>query len=137
MAKLQSAYRRFYSTETALLCMFNDILSAIDNEQEVVFIDHELLLQRLQHRYCICGTVFNWFRSCPSNRTQSVRIQEVHLSDKILLYGVLQGSVLGPLLFSLFFAPLEDVILAHGLDAMMYADDSQLYSRAPHAEHHT
>ena len=35
--------------------------------------------------------------------------------------------MLGPLLFSLFFAPVEDVIKAHGLDCMMYADDSQLY----------
>ena len=69
----------------------------------------------------------NWFRSYLSNRTQSVRIQEVDSSDRILLYGVPQGSVLGPLLFSLFFAPLEGVILAHGLDAMISADDTQLY----------
>ena len=139
MAKMQSAYRRFHSTETALLRVFNDILSAIDNKQEVVLvmldlsaafytIDHELLLQRVQHQYGFCGTVLNWFRWYLSNRTQSVRIQEVDSSDKILLYGVPQGSVLGPLLFSLFFAPLEGVILAHGLDAMIYADDTQLYS---------
>ena len=90
-------------------------------------IDHKLLLQRLQHRYGICGTALNWFRSYLSNRTQSVRIQDIDSSAKTLLYGVPQGSVLGPILFSLFFAPLEDVIRAHELDAMMYADDTQLY----------
>ena len=90
-------------------------------------IDHKLLLQRLQHRYGIFGTALNWFRSYLSNRTQSVRIQDIDSSGKTLLYGVPQGSVLGPILFSLFFAPLEDVIRAHELDAMMYADDTQLY----------
>ena len=93
--------------------MCNDILNAIDNKQEVVLvmldlsatfdtIDHELLLQMLQHRYGICGTGLNWFISYLSNRIQSVRIQEVDSSDKILLFGVPQGSGLGPLLFSLF-----------------------------------
>ena len=118
--------------------VFNDLLSAIDNKQEVVLVmldlsaafdttDHELLLQRLQQRYGICGTALNWFRSYLSNRTQSVRIQDIDSSAKTMLYGVPQGSVLGPLLFSLFFAPLESVIRAHELNAMMYADDTQLY----------
>jgi len=41
--------------------------------------------------------------------------------------GIPQGSVLGPLLFSLFIAPLEDIISAQGLDTMLYPDYTRLY----------
>ena len=44
-----------------------------------------------------------------------------------LKHGVPQGSVLGPLLFTLYISPIEDLILANGIDCMFYADDSQLY----------
>ena len=48
-------------------------------------------------------------------------------NPQLIKTGVAQGSVLGPLLFILYFAPLEDVIRSRGLDCMMYAGDSQLY----------
>ena len=44
-----------------------------------------------------------------------------------LKYGVPQGSVLGPVLFSLYCAPLEDIFTKYGLAFMVYADDTQIY----------
>ena len=139
-AKFQSAYRRYQSTETALIyiCVMNNILREIDSGNEVVLvmldlsaafdtIDHALLLERLQHRYGIGGTALKWFQSYLYNRQQSAVVKNTLSSSKPLLHGVPQGSVLGPLLFSLYFAPLEDLIVAHGFDPMIYAIDTQLY----------
>ena len=138
LAKLQSAYRLFHSTETAMLRVVNDILRAIDSRREVILvlldlssafdtIDHTILLDRLQHRYGLGGAVLAWFRSYLTDRTQSVVVRNTVSSNRRLQHGVPQGSVLGPLLFSLYFAPLEDLIREHGIDCMMYADDTQLY----------
>lgn len=134
----QSAYRCHHSTETAMLRITNDINLALDNHDDVILvlldlssafdtIDHTILINRLQSKYGITGTVLKWIKSYLSLRTHSTVIQNT-TSDPIgLTYGVPQGSVLGPLLFSLYVAPIEDVICAHGLQPMMYADDTQVY----------
>ncbi|KAL9980772.1 hypothetical protein ACROYT_G009410 [Oculina patagonica] len=77
--------------------------------------------------YGFTGTVLDWFRSYLNDRSQKVVIGNTESKPQPLTSGVPQGSVLGPQLFSLYFGPLQDVIKAHGLDCMMYADDSQLY----------
>ena len=138
LPKFQSAYRPHHSTETALACVFNDILKAIDQHQEVVLvlfdlssafdtIDHGDLLARLRDRYGFTGKVLSWFESYLTSRVQSVIINDTQSSELPVSFGVPQGSVLGPLLFSLFFAPLEEIIAAHGLNCMIYSDDTQLY----------
>lgn len=138
LAKFQSAYRNFYSTETCLVRVTNDILRAIDRRQEVVLvlldlssafdtIDHTILIERLQNRYGLNGSVLDWFKSFIVNRLQSVAIKGTRSSKITVNYGVQQGSVLGPMLFSLFIAPIEDILLAHNSSFMIYADDTQLY----------
>ena len=138
LGKFQSAYRRFHSTETAMSCVTNNILREIDSGNEVVplmldlsaafdTIDHVLLLERIQHRYGIGGTVLKWYKSYLHNRQQSVVIKNTFSSSKSLLHGVPQGSVQGPLLFSLYFAPIKDLTVAHGFNLMIYAGDTQIY----------
>ena len=134
----QSAYRCNHSTETAMLRIANDINLALDNHDDVILvlldlssafdtIDHTILVNRLQSKYGITGTVLDWIKSYLGLRTHSTIIQDTSSDAIRLTYGVPQGSVLGPLLFSLYVAPIEDVICAHGLQPMMYADDTQVY----------
>ena len=137
-ADMQSAYRKHRSTETALIRVMNDISRAIDDRHECVLvlldlsaafdtIDHAILFMRLECRYGISGNALAWLKSYLKDRQQRVVINGTYSEPRSTTCGVPQGSVLGPLLFALYIAPLEDVISAHGIDVMMYADDSQLY----------
>ena len=73
------------------------------------------------------GTALSWFKDYLTNRRLRVSING-SLSDPMFLKcGVLQGSVLGPLLFLAYISPLRDIIRRHGLDFHLYADETQLY----------
>ena len=140
----QSAYRQGHSTETALLMVKDDILAAIDNQEvmslvlldlSVAFdtISHSLLLNRLQYRFRFPEIILEWIGSYLSRRMQQVVIdgakgQPQGQSDPVTLtFGVLQGSVLGPILFTLFMSPLGDLCWKHNVLVHLYADDMQVY----------
>ena len=59
------------------------------------------------------GVVLDWFKSYVSDHVQCIKIESILSDAKKLLYGVPQGSVLGPLLFSLYTTPLSKVIQNH------------------------
>ena len=116
----------------------NDIGSTLDEGLEVALVlvdlsnafdtvDHQILLNQLQFRYGMSGSVLAWFESYLSKRYQITCINRTRSSPKILRSGVPQGSVLGPLLFALYISPIEDIINAHGLHSASYADDNQVY----------
>ena len=134
----QSAYRQLHSTETALLCVQNDLLLAVDTHGGAILvlldlsaaldtIDHHYLLHILESSFGIQGNVLAWFQSNLTVRTQTVHIKKCTSEPHELKYGVPQGSVLGPILFTIYTTPLGKLIRRHGLTFHLYADDTQLY----------
>ena len=90
-------------------------------------IDHRILLQSLEITFGVSGTALEWFESYLSNRHQAVVVKEKKSSDHLLKYGVPQGSVLGPVLFTLYTQHLEQEIVNFNSKYHFYADDTQIY----------
>ena len=78
-------------------------------------VDHNILIDRLEHRCGVTGTVRDWIRSYLSGRTQRVRIGEAHSEPIDFNIGVPQGSVMGPLLVSTYVRPVGDIARRHGV----------------------
>ena len=106
----QSAYRMLHSTETALCKIHDDLVSNTCHGKASILVlrdlsatfdtvDHQLLLSDFSD--CgVEGTALSLLESYLENREQCVAIGESRSEPTALQYGVPQGSVLGPVLFS-------------------------------------
>ena len=132
--ELQFGFRAGYSTTHALIHMTEAIRSALDSGSVTcgIFVDfqkafdtvnHEILLKKLEH-YGFRGVVNNWFRSYLTDRRQKVVINGFESESSILLHGVPQGSVLGPILFLIYINDLHRCIKYS--TTYHFADDTNL-----------
>ena len=123
----QSAYRRYHSTETAVTKVYSDILGAADDGKLSLLIlldlsaafdlvDHSICLKRLESTYAFDGLTLEWFKNYLNDRSFNVHCSGKKSDFVDSSVGVPQGSVLGPLLFSLY-----------KLGFHQYADDTQIY----------
>ena len=128
-----------------MIRIVKDILSALDNNNISVLLlldlsaafdtlDHQILLSRLNSVFGIQSTALQWFHSYLSDRYQSTSVNNSSSSPSQLVYGVPQGSVLGPILFVLCTTPLSDIIANQSINHQLFADDTQLQKSASLSE---
>ena len=133
----QSAYRPSHSTETALLKVVNDlflslnkgnisVLALLDFSSAFDTIDHPFLVHCLHTDFGFTDTVLQCFSSYLTNRTHYISLSN-HCSAFAPVHSdVPQGSVLGPILFT-----MSVIIDSHSIIHHSIADDLQLQMSAP------
>lgn len=131
----QSAYKVNHSSQTALLKLCEDIYDVIDDSEITLLVlldfskafdtvNHKLLLAKLD----ILGFEKNtcdWILSYLSDRSQMVKTNRESSNWSPIINGVPQGSILGPLLFTILISDMR-VSIWNG-SYITYADDTNLY----------
>ena len=135
--KNQSAYRKHHSTTTALLNISDDIYDAIDDSELtiLVLLDYSKAFDTINHRLLYAKlqslgfdfSAISWICSYLTDRKQKVKTSTDESGWETIKNGVPQGSVLGPLLFSILVHDIGKCIKNGKYH--MYADDTQMYYR--------
>lgn len=132
---IQSGFRQGHSTTTALITVVDDILRAIDNGElsAMVLLDYSKAFDTMDHAvFCSKLEYYGFDKNSVkllhnylSGRTQKVIYNSETSNSQPLIQGVPQGSILGPLLFSIYISDFYTVI--KNCQIHHYADDTQIY----------
>ncbi len=133
----QAAYRKLYSTETALCSVINNLIILMDEGKcgLLILLDLSAAFDTVVHESLfmdcksvgIDGDALTYLRSYLENRQYCVQIGRYFSKKKSLKRGIPQGSVLGPVLFCIYTTELSYILKRHVVSFKLFADDIQFY----------
>lgn len=133
ISNCQHGFRKNFSTTTAGFSLLNFIYKELDVSHFVLAIFFDLTrafdtinstyLQIKMEKLGIRGPINDWLRSFTEDRTVRVKIHDTLSDPKKINCGVPQGSIISPLLFSLFINDLDKFLSKSNNKVILYADD--------------
>ena len=139
----QSAYRKSFSIETALTHVTDLIHNSLDSSYRVqlllidlysafYMLNHSILINRIMNLVLNLVSPLKWLMSFITDRTTSVKMNDFISHPTKILKWVPQGSVIGPLHFSIYVRPISNSIRKYiNIYYHIYADDIQLVLKLP------